>query len=253
MVKKSAILAFLLLSILFQSCLNNDFVPTEPAEDEIEYTAYETTVPELSGLCFTADKTAFWAVSDRGIIYEIKIEDFSARKLPYSSTNDDLEGITINTETGDIYVVDEGKNTVFKLSADEQTLTEVVKITIPNAAHNKGLEGISYGQDTLYIVNQAEPARLIKYCLSTKTISNIDVAFAANLSDVCYDDTDNTLWFIDSKSKKVYHCNLNAQVIDTQAVAYIAQAEGIAVDRATGYMWLGCDTSSKIYKVKIKI
>jgi uncharacterized protein YjiK len=92
----------------------------------------------------------------------------------------------------------------------------------------------------------------LKYSLSTQSIAYIDVSFATNLSDVCYDDTDNTLWIVDSKSKNVFHCNLSAQVISTQPIAYITQAEGIAVDRETGYMWICCDSSSKIYKVKIK-
>jgi uncharacterized protein YjiK len=250
MVSKYNILTFFVVCVLFQSCVKNDFVPTD-YDDEKEYTEYETTVSELSGLCFTANNASFMAVSDRGMIYEISKTDFTARKLPYSGTND-LEGITINTATGDVYVVDEAENTVYKLSANQQSLTKVVEINIPNAVHNKGLEGISYGNDSLYIVNQASPTRLLKYCLSTKTISYKDVTFATFLSDICFDASDNTLWIVDSKSKKVFHCDLSAKVLSTQSIEYITQAEGIAVDREAGYLWICCDTSSKIYKVKIK-
>ncbi|GHV72392.1 hypothetical protein FACS1894201_01290 [Bacteroidia bacterium] len=252
MVRKNTLFAFLLLSVLFQSCLSDDFTPLVIDDAEKEYTDYQTTVSELSGLCFTKNKASFMAVSDRGIIYEISKTDFKARKLPFLGTND-LEGITTNTATDEVYVIDEAENTVYKLSADEKSLTRVVKINIPNPVHNKGLEGISYGNDTLYIVNQAEPTRLVKYCLTTKTTAYIDVAFADYLSDICFDDSDNTLWIVDSKSKKVFHCDLKATVLGTQPIAYIAQAEGIAVDRAAGYMWIGCDISSKLYKIKIKL
>jgi len=142
--------------------------------------------------------------------------------------------------------------TIYKLSEDGISISEVVKINVPNAVYNRGLEGVAYGRDTLYIVNQASPTRLFKYSLLSKTISYIDVSFATYLSDVCFDETDNTLWIVDSKRGNIIHCDRNANVLHTQSISFIAKAEGLAIDRQKKIAWVGCDSSSKLYKVKLK-
>jgi uncharacterized protein YjiK len=255
MVKTAAYIFFYASAalLLLQSCSNGSpYNPDDMPDNNSEYTVYSTGVPELSGICFTAGNLSLMAVSDRGTICEITLEGATIRRLPYSA-GADFEGITMNRATGEIFIADEANMTVYKLSASETSLTEVVKINIPDGVYNKGIEGVAYHNGILYIVNQEAPARLFTCVISTQTTSYTDITFAQFLSDICYDDSDNTLWIADSKSKKVFHCNLNGKVIASQAVDYIAKAEALAVDRNKGYMWIGCDSSGKLYKVKIKI
>jgi uncharacterized protein YjiK len=241
----------LLLALPLAGCVEDEVYV--PDINEKGYLEYEVPgVPELSGLSYNRDRTGFLAVSDHGTVHEIGFNGVQSRQFPYEQGND-FEGVTVNRLTGEIYVVDEARMTVFRLSAAGDAVTEVVKITVEGALNNRGLEGIAYGRDTLYIVNQGSPTRLFKYCLTSGTITHHDVTFATYLSDICYDDTDNTLWIIDSNKHEITHCNLQGQALGQPwSIPYVAQAEGLVVDREGGFFWVGCDTTSKLYKILIK-
>jgi uncharacterized protein YjiK len=143
---------------------------------------------------------------------------------------------------------------VYVLSTDEKSLSLVTRIVVPGDVENKGIECLSYGLDTLYIGNQESPTLLIKYALkSNKEVSRKQVTFAQYLSDVFFDTTDNTLWFCDSQQKMIFHCNLDGEVLASQDILFVPKAEAIAVDRTTNIAWIGCDISSSLFKVKLKI
>lgn len=222
-------------------------------DDTADFSVYDTEVKEFSGVCYNQNKNALLAVSDLGDIYEIEFDGSTRRKLPYRGKND-FEAIAIDHNTGEIYLADEAENKVFKLaSSDAVSLTEVVAINIAGAVGNKGLEGVSIGEDTLYITNQASPTLLIKYCLSTKVEKRIEPGFATYFSDICYDPTDKSLWILDSKKKLVSHCDLNGKVIAQQSVSMIKKPEALLVDALKKTIWIGCDETSRLYKIGLTI
>ncbi len=241
---------FLALPVLLLSCSKSGNDGPVP---EKEYEEFSTLVPGFSGLCFSADKISFYAVSDNSGIYELSKDGTIKRKFPYNGTND-FEAITINHSSGKLYLADESLMNIYLLSADEQSLNLVSHIDVPGGVSNKGIEGLSYGADTLYIANQESPTLLIKYSLSSQSESSRrQVNFAYYLSDVFFDNTDNTLWFCDSQQKMIFHCTLNGDVIASQEINYVQKAEAIVVDRPTNTAWIGCDQTSKLYKIKLKI
>ena len=220
MIKSKAIITILLTLFLSASCIDArrfdieepDKQTSTPDNPEPDYYEYKTLVPELSGLCFTKNNASLLAVSDHGTIFEIGFNGEIIRQIPYVGNND-FEGITMNHETGDIYLVDEAEMTVYKLSDDETELEEIVKIHVDNAVYNRGLEGITYGQDTLYIVNQGSPTRMFKYDLKSGVLNYIDISYAGYLSDISFDTTDNSLWIVDSRMRNIYHCDLLGNLI----------------------------------------
>ncbi len=239
------------LIVLMGSCV--DDVKTDDPAIEKDYMEFSTSVIGFSGICFSKDKSSFLVASDKLGLYELNFDGSTKRQFKYSG-HKDLEGITINPTTGIIYVADETNMTLNQLSDDEISMTEITKIVVPNGLSNKGIEGLTYGKDTLYAVNQTEPTLLIKYSLvSKKEISRTKVNFATYLSDICYDSSDNTLWICDSQQKKIFHCKLNAELIATQAIDFVPKAEAIAIDRSANIAWIGCDQTGNLYKVKIKI
>lgn len=218
-----------------------------------EYEVFDTGVPGLSGLCFNVSKTSFYAVSDGGGIYELFQDGTTKRKLPYSGSND-FEAITINPVTGKLYLADESSMDIFSLSDDEQKLAPITHIAIQGGVKNKGIEGLAYGRDTLYIANQESPTLLISYALSTQTeAGRKQVSFAKFLSDVFFDDTDATLWFCDSRQQLIFHCTKNGDVIASQEINYVPKAEALVIDRKANTAWVGCDQTSKLFKIKLKI
>jgi uncharacterized protein YjiK len=143
---------------------------------------------------------------------------------------------------------------LYLLSKDEQSISEITKIIVDGGISNKGIEGLTYGNDTLYAVNQESPTLLIKYSLkSKKEVSRIQVSFAGYLSDICFDSSDNTLWICDSQLKKIYHCSLNMQVLGSQSIDFIAKAEALVINRTAKIAWIGCDQTGNLYRVKLKI
>ena len=239
-----------MFSFVFSSCVKDVGLNITPTEKD--YEEFSTAVVGFSGLCFSKDSTSLLAVSDKYGIYELNFDGTTKRKLNYSGTND-FEAITINKSTDDIYLADEASMSVFLLSKDEQTITESVKLVIEGGIANKGIEGLTYDNDTLYAVNQESPTLLIKYSLiSKKEIIRIPVSFAGYLSDICFDGTDNTLWICDSKQKMIFHCNLNGQVLASQSISFITKAEALLIDRKENSAWIGCDQTGNLYHVKLK-
>ncbi len=238
------------LSAYLFSCTKNDTGGVLPANN---YTVYATEVYGLSGLCFGKDKSTLFAVSDKYGIYELNTNGSTKRKLPYSGSND-FEAITINPATGTIYLADEFEMNLLQLSADETTVSTVTHITVPGAISNKGIEGLAFGRDTLYAVNQQSPTILIKYSLAAHAeTGRITLSFAQYLSDIFFDESDQSLWICDSYQQKIFHCNLNGDVIASQSVEFVAKPEALAVDRAANIAWVGCDQTGKLYRIKLTI
>lgn len=239
---KGFLIIFILISI---SCTKNKGV-NQTVDD---LTVFQTDVTGLSSMYRRGQ--SFISVSDKNGIYEINLEGKTIRKLSYNG-NADLEGVAINDMTSDIYVVDEASMNVYQLSADEQSLQLITHINISGGISNKGLEGVAYANDTLYIVNQTQPTLLIKVSLSEKKeVSRTNVSFATYLSDICFDKTDNTLWICDSQSQKLFHCDLNGNVLKSQDISFVQKAEALFVDRQNKVVWIGCDATGKIYKLPL--
>lgn len=236
--------------LFFSSCvkdIGNNIIPVEK-----DYEDFSTSITGLSGLCFSKDSSTLMAVSDKTGIYEINFDGSTKRRLDYNGSND-FEAIAFNYKTGDYYIADETNMTVSVINND-MTLSLITKVIVDGGISNKGIEGLTYGEDTLYITNQEAPTALIKFDLkSKKEATRKTLSFAGYLSDICYDRTDKTLWICDSMQKKLYHCTLNGDLIAKQDINFVDKAEALAVDRKKNIVWIGCDLTSKLYKVKLKI
>ncbi|MCQ2170588.1 MAG: SdiA-regulated domain-containing protein [Bacteroidales bacterium] len=215
------------------------------------YESFATEVGELSGLCLNQKKDGLYAVGDEGEVYEIGF-DGKTRKTLMRKGGHDWEGV--DCLGNDLLLMEETESTIYKLSGDR--LSEVAKIDVPGGgASGKGPEGIMCVNSLVYVGNQAQPTRIVKYNMAQdKTEGWFDIKFVTkNISDLCYDSTDNTMWVIDSKGPAFYHCTLEGTLIATYHIPFVEQAEGLAVDHAQGTVWVGCDKTSKLYRIKIEL
>lgn len=237
-----------LFFVLIASCNGADGVT-----EEKQYEEFLTEIPGFSGLCFNLNHTGFFAVSDNSGIFEINTNGKTKRKLPYVGTND-FEAITINPANGALYLADEGKMDIYALSSDEQAISFIAHIVVPNAVSNKGLEGLSYADNTFFILNQESPKLLIKYSTSNGAeVSRTQINFAESLSDCFYDNSDHTLWICDSQLHSIFHCTAQGDILASQDISYVPKPEGLVVDNSAHIAWVGCDVTSKLYKIKLKI
>ncbi|MDD2242649.1 MAG: hypothetical protein PHI08_06180, partial [Bacteroidales bacterium] len=142
--KRSCITIVFIASLLLVApgCTKHGPDVPDPIIDHVTYSEISTSgLSGLSGLCMPSDSSFLYAVCDGGLLYKLNFDGSTISKI-YEGSND-LEAVTVNPSTGDVYLADEGTMTVWHLNGG--LLEKVVTITVPDAVANKGLEGLTYG------------------------------------------------------------------------------------------------------------
>ena len=80
------------------------------------HVVYDVDVEELSGLCMSADGTMLVSCGDQGVVKSISFEGAVSELLVYDA---DMEGVTLDPTTGDLYLAIEGEQHVYKLSSPD--------------------------------------------------------------------------------------------------------------------------------------
>lgn len=271
---------FCLVMMLFASaCSTNDAVPEfedkVAAEEKEEagneegndqgttammpvmgsYKRYSVNVEEISGICLNKDKTALLACGDQGVLKEIDPNDMSVKTI--WTRDADMEAITLDPRTNDLYIGIEYSQKVYKLAApDYQKHSSIIYVqeAIDNEYNNSGVEGIAYWKDDLVFVGTQWGANLWVYKLDGTKVSKISLSgFADEIAGLDYDPVGDWLWVVDSNYKKFYICTTAGKLLATYDVSFISNAESICVDRDRSCVWIGSDESSpKIYKFEFQ-
>lgn len=222
--------------------------PKMPVMGERE--VFDVDVEEISGICLSADKTALLAIGDQGVVKQISFDGEVTDLLSYYA---DMEGVTLDPNTGDMYIASEWDQSVLKLDApDYQVCTTLfyVQEAIDDNYRNSGLEGISYYKDDIFLVGSQEHANLWQYRKDGTMISKISLSeFADEIAGLCYDPVADWLWVIDSNFVKIYICTVDGKLLATYDLEDIENAESICVDRERNCVWVGSDEDEpKLYK-----
>ena len=241
------ILIVLAVVLFFGSCKKDS--PTPMGELELVF-SYTVDVPELSGLSFGPDGNTLLTVSDNtNRIYELDMKGNVIRKLDYKGV--DLEGVTYNPDENLIAVVDESLREVIFVDYDSGLEIVSYFIDIPYGSLTNGLEGISYdiSNKDYHIVNEKQPGMFVVWNPITGLISQSGLQFADDYSGVYTDVENANLWIVSDESKRVYKCNLKAEVkmaYDLDDVKY----EGIAIDNDMIYLVNDATSRLNVYRVK---
>jgi len=126
---------------------------------------------EPSGICFHPLRKTLFIVSDEGEIAEIKTDGIPVfnQKIP-----GDLEGITVNPQSGLLYIVKEGDDVILEFDPDEREVRRIFPINRefrgnPNflqkqEGYDQGIESIAFVSErdhpeggTFYAGNQWDP------------------------------------------------------------------------------------------------
>ena len=224
-----------------------------------DYTSFTVSVPEISGLCFTADGSALWAVGDNGYLAQVS---FDGQCTKFWTRSADMEGITIHPETGDLYIaLEDGSQSVARVKAPAYQASDyevLFKVQDAKNFSNSGLEGITYYKDnTLYIGSQ-EGAYLFKYTLDGEMLSKVSLKkIARGLKEVgglYYDPITDWLWVTDSETHKLYVLDGEAtHLLTSYPVPYISNNESVCVDHERGCVWVGNDEGTpKVFKIEFE-
>lgn len=234
--------------------------PSAPVEMTLTgHSVVNTSVREISGMCFNKDASGFFVVSDENGLYEIDLGGKILKEIWTSSDwgkeDHDFEAVALDAAGGRLFLLDETESRIYVLTgANWGTRNVFMDIDLGTTDPGNGPEGMCWGDGKLYVTNQGSPTRLAAVDVATKTIvSHADLTFMKKyLSDASYDSKDGTLWIIDSKADAFFHCKPDGTLLGTYRLGFsVAQAEAIAVDRKNSCIWLGSDEkpTSPLYKI----
>ena len=223
-------------------------------------------VVELSGLCLSKDGDFLWGVGDNGNLYKIHFDGTYEDHWAYDA---DMEGITIDPETGDLYLAIE-PDRVYRVPPPHDAKTTLFTVEEAAPMGNSGIEGIAWHKGGLYLGSQTG-ATLWKVSLSgdklQETRSLRDIApTLSEIADLCYDPVADRLWVIDSNSNRnrPEYLPYSLYLLDGDATRLLAtypvgdfanwNPETVCVDRAHHCLWLaddcGDDHPSLLHKVE---
>ena len=217
-------------------------------------TMIRVNVEELSGLCLTLDKSALLSCGDQGVVKRIS---FTGEVTDIWSHDADMEGITIDPNTGHIYIAIEGSQKLYKLEAPDYNKYSTifyVQEAVDKEYGNSGLEGIDYYKDDIVFIGSQWGANLWQYRLDGTKISKVSLSgFADEIAGLCYDPVGDWLWVVDSNYAKMYICTVDGKPLATYDLNGVGNAESVCVDRERGCVWVGSDEGSpKLYKYPFK-
>ena len=216
-------------------------------------------VVELSGLCISLDKQFMWGVGDQGDLYKIH---FDGTFEHIKNFDNDLEGLCLDPETGDLYIASEPNRIRVIKAPNYDTLVKICEV--PGAADygNSGLEGIAYYKGNLYVGAQTG-ANYWTYSLTGKELTG-KVSLRkvcptiSEVGDMCYDPERDRLWVIDSNSNesRPEYLPFTLYMFSGDASKVIAQyplesftknnPEVCCVDHAHNCIWIADDSSNSI-------
>ena len=210
---------------------------------------FHTEVAEPSGLSLAEGGQYLWTVNDppSNKVYKIDLNGNIVQILDYAG--DDLEGIVFDSTENVIWIAEEGKRELVKISLSG---AELERHQIPfsgNSSH--GFEGIALAKSgEFWVVNEKEPAVLIELDKDFLIKATFEPGVSSDLSGICADTTAGRFWLVSDESQLLFLWDRENGVIEQFSLP-MKKAEGIAIDFAKGLFYIVSDSEQKLYVFKI--
>jgi len=235
-VNKIIVFGFVLM--LFSACIpqQKKNVSLKPLE------VVKLNISEPSGISYFNNH--LYIVSDQnGIVYKTSLDGEIQQKI--KTKYSDLEGITIDTNSKEIWLVSEGKRKLIAIDSLGRKVKSFI-IKGKQKRENSGLEGVCYDKidSVLYVVNEKSPKQLLKLNLTGEITSTIDLKFADDISGISKDDKFNNLWIVSDESNSIYNIDKKGELLKKYKIS-VPKAEGIVV--INNRIYIVSDSSKKLY------
>ena len=220
-----------------------------------------SSVVELSDLCLSKDKDFLWGVCDEnGDLYKI---GFNGKATLHWQHSADMEGVTVDPDSGDLFIAVEGEQKVYRVYAPAYNTYKTiwyVQEAVDGSYGNSGLEGITWYKDgTMYIGSQTG-ANLWTYKVDGTKVSKVSLKTVASgiteVAGLCYDPERDLLWVIDSNVFKIFLFSGDAsELIAEYDISSMTKnnPESICVDHANSCVWVADDDQqSTLIKISFK-
>lgn len=269
---------FLLISLVFViSCSSTNYSPSIRFPYEwLDVQGFggdidQQNFVEPSGICFHPQRKTLFIVSDEGEIAEIETDGTPVFNLKIPG---DLEGVTVNPQSGLLYIIYEGRDVILEFDPDKKEVIREFPMNRefegdPNFLqkqeedYDNGIESIAFVSDenhpeggTFYIGNQWDPSCIMEVLVPLK--SSQTVTAEARIIRVLpfkmydpaamyYDRETGLLNVVSDADNILVEITLEGKLVKEYAFLG-ANQEGITLDDK-GYLYIAQD-SGKIIKVK---
>ena len=269
---------FLLISLVFViSCSSTNYSPSIRFPYEwLDVQGFggdidQQNFVEPSGICFHPQRKTLFVVSDEGEIAEIETDGTPVFNLKIPG---DLEGVTVNPQSGLLYIVCEGRDVILEFDPDKKEVIRKFPMNRefegdPNflqkqeGGYDNGIESIAFVSDenhpeggTFYIGNQWDPSCIMEVLVPLKS-SQTETAEARIIRVLPFKMDDPAAMYYDSKTRLLnvvsdadnilVEITLEGKLVNEYAFLGDNQ-EGITLDDK-GYLYIAQD-SGGIIKVK---
>jgi len=226
---------------------------------------------EPSGICFHPLRKTLFVVSDEGEIAEIETDGTPVFNLKIPG---DLEDVTVNPQSGLLYIVKEGEDVILEFDPDRKEITRKFPINREFQGNPKflqkqeedfddGVESIAFVPDknhpeggTFYVGNQRDPSCIMEVLVTLKSShakedeARIIRVLSFEMSDpaaMYYDSEARLLNVVNDADNILVELTLEGKLVKEYAFLGNDQ-EGLARDDE-GYLYIAQD-SGGIIKIK---
>ena len=269
---------FLLISLVFViSCSSTNYSPSIRFPYEwLDVQGFggdidQQNFVEPSGICFHPQRKTLFVVSDEGEIAEIETDGTPVFNLKIPG---DLEGVTVNPQSGLLYIICEGRDVILEFDPDKKEVIRKFPMNRefegdPNFLqkqeedYDNGIESIAFVSDenhpeggTFYIGNQWDPSCIMEVLVPLKS-SQTETAEARIIRVLPFKMDDPAAMYYDSKTRLLnvvsdadnilVEITLEGKLVKEYAFLGDNQ-EGITLDDE-GYLYIAQDEGG-IIKVK---
>lgn len=239
-------------------------IPVDTSTKLYSYQVVGTEITGFSGLCWNANKSGFYAVSDKGKIYslafdgtvELMFDNYDAATgeskglvvdSTGSATNDyDFEAITIDADgnlyvSTELYTVTDDDNVsvtypskIIKIEKDFTKGTVIAELDDTGKTANQGLEGLTYYKDNMFFVgNQSNPISAFLYSFNKKTDGSDDIVGIVDNSSL------PVIPITNGKDPEDSEYKILGYQIDIEGMRYgITEIADLYFDASTSKLWI---------------
>ena len=153
---------------------------------------------------------------------------------------------------------------------------DTIRQYFENGEDNKGLEGVTWGAEgkTVFAVKEGLPGLLLAIDGSLTKILGRRLLSGENgfcdddvqgtkldFSGIAYDDSRNCLWIVSDKGQRLFMYSWDEDaVLQSFALGYekkgkykeVDKAEGVAIDPATGNLYVVSDKEARLYLFDVR-
>ena len=190
-------------------------------------------IPEPSGIT-VFDKHLYIVSDHNGTIYKCSLNGETIERI--RTKQSDLEGITVDPNSKNIIVINEAKRSLIYLNFDG-ILIKKQKIKGKQKNPNSGLEGICFdtSKNNMYALNEKAPKQLLELNLKGEIKNKYPLHFADDVSGICYDKNNDSLWVISDESRAIYQISKKGKLLKKYKTG-IEKGEGIVIYKKQLYV-----------------